>query len=97
MFYGYAVETASSALEPLAKLSDGSFDLVITDFNMPGMNGAVLAKEIKGHHPALPIILLTACPFPVRPADVDTVLLKPFSASDLQTAVVALIDPAQTS
>ena len=84
-FYGYTVETASSAAEALEKLPGMSFDLVITDLTMPGMTGAVLAKEIKGRHPALPINMVTAYPPSVRSADVDTVLLKPFAASDLQT------------
>ena len=83
--------------EPIDKLPGMSFDLVITDLTMPGMTGAVLAKEIKERHPALPIIMVTAYPPSVRSADVDTVLLKPFAASDLQTAVIALIGPAQTS
>ena len=96
-FYGYAVETASSAAEALDKLLGMSFDLVITDFKMPDMTGAVLAKEIKKRHPALPIILVTAFPPSVRSTDVNGVLLKPFSASDLQTVVVAVIGPAQTS
>jgi CheY-like chemotaxis protein len=89
-FYGYAVETASSAVEALDKVSGASFDLVITDFKMPGMMGDVLAKEIKKRHPDLPIILLSGYPPPVRPADVDIVLLKPYSNLSLQTAVVSL-------
>jgi CheY-like chemotaxis protein len=88
--YGYAVDTASSAAEALDKLSAGSFDLVITDFTMPEMNGAALAKEIKERHPALPIILLTACPPRARSADVDLVLAKPYSNSSLRSAVVSL-------
>jgi two-component system response regulator GlrR len=90
-FYGYAVETACNAAEALAKLPVVDFDLVITDFNMPDMTGAVLAKEIKKHHPALPVILVSGYPPRVPPADVDMVLLKPYSTSDLQTAVLSLI------
>jgi CheY-like chemotaxis protein len=90
IFYGYAVETASSGAEALENLPGVSFDLVITDFNMPGMTGAVLAKEIKKRHPVLPIILLTGYPPPVRPSDVDMVLLKPYSTAGLRSAVESL-------
>jgi CheY-like chemotaxis protein len=95
--YGYAVETASSGAQALDKLSTGIFDLVITDFNMPGMNGTVLAKEIKGRHPGLPIILLTACLRPVPSADVDIVLAKPYSNSTLRSAIVSLTSSSVAS
>ena len=88
--YTLAVDTASSGLDALKKVPGASFDLVITDFKMPGMTGAALAQEIKKLQPKLPIILLTGYPPPVRPADVDMVLLKPYSTSSLQSAVVSL-------
>ena len=91
-FYGYAVETASSAAEALQKLPGACFDVVVTDLKMPGMIGSALASEIKKRQPALPVILLTGYPPEVRPAGVDKVLLKPFSTLDLYNAVVSLAE-----
>lgn len=45
---GYGTEKASSAEEALRKLQGGlKIDLLITDLNMPGMNGIELIKEIR--------------------------------------------------
>jgi signal transduction histidine kinase/ligand-binding sensor domain-containing protein/DNA-binding response OmpR family regulator len=52
---------ASSGQQALQWLSDGiHFDLVITDMQMPGMDGIQLAKAIKVQHPLLPIMLLSS-------------------------------------
>jgi signal transduction histidine kinase/CheY-like chemotaxis protein len=50
----------SSGEKALAALSASSFDMVITDLNMPGMDGVQLAKGIQQIDSALPIILLSS-------------------------------------
>ena len=35
-------------------------DLLLTDYEMPGRNGVTLADEFRAHHPALPVLLVTA-------------------------------------
>ncbi|MDR2838098.1 MAG: response regulator [Azonexus sp.] len=59
---GYATEKAASAEEALKKLQGGlKIDLMITDLNMPGMNGIDLIKEVR-KMPAykfVPILFLT--------------------------------------
>lgn len=42
---GYTVETASGGLEALEKISGGDWDLVLSDFNMPDMDGITLYKS----------------------------------------------------
>ena len=49
-------ESGKAALEILSQ--NDAFDLVITDFQMPGMNGIELAKMIKQRYENLPVILL---------------------------------------
>jgi two-component system sensor histidine kinase/response regulator len=52
---------ANSGEEALAVLSkDPKVDLVITDMQMPGMDGMMLAALIKEQHPRIPIILLSS-------------------------------------
>ena len=52
---------AKSGAEALEKLnSKAPIDLIITDMNMPKMNGTELAKQIKAIHPDVPIILLSS-------------------------------------
>ena len=53
---------AKSAEEALALLSDRSVNLVITDINMPGMNGLDLLIEINNRFPGTGVIIMTAYP-----------------------------------
>lgn len=51
---------ASSGAEALEQIASVSFDLVLTDMQMPEMEGIQLAQKIKKLHPDLPIILLSS-------------------------------------
>ncbi|NBC29272.1 MAG: response regulator [Spirochaetes bacterium] len=57
---GYTVEQAADGEEGLSKVSD-DISLVITDYNMPGMNGIELIKKIRAGstNKAVPILMLT--------------------------------------
>lgn len=56
---GYHVSTASSAEEALAKLYSASFDLVLSDVKMPGMDGITLSRFLSTAYPHLPVVLVT--------------------------------------
>jgi CheY-like chemotaxis protein len=47
----WVMEFASSGREALAKLEESEFDVLVTDMQMPGMNGADLSNEIKNRYP----------------------------------------------
>ena len=51
---------ASSGEEALLIMSHRAFDMVITDMQMPGMDGIALARSIQQKFPAIPIILLSS-------------------------------------
>ena len=57
---GYRVETASNGQEALARASVERPLLVISDMQMPGMDGAALFDALRVQHPLLPVIILTA-------------------------------------
>jgi len=57
---GYAIATASSGEEALARIGIERPQLVITDMRMSGMDGAALFDAIRAKHPALPVMMLTA-------------------------------------
>src|SRR5688572_29419615 len=59
-FDGHQVATAADAKQALEKLSVETFDLVITDFEMPGMKGDQLAATIKTRCPQQAIIMISA-------------------------------------
>ncbi len=59
---GYAVTEASSGTEGLkAALEQGPFDLIITDYNMPGLNGVEMCSKIRqdSRFSQVPILVLT--------------------------------------
>ncbi|MBE0499845.1 MAG: sigma-54-dependent Fis family transcriptional regulator [Desulfuromonadales bacterium] len=58
--YGYETVTSGSGDEALSLIENDTFDLIITDINMPGMDGLQLLREVKSFDPALPIIVMTA-------------------------------------
>lgn len=56
----YLTETASSGHDALQKLSsDSTFDVIVSDMNMPEMNGLELLKEIRKSGRDVPVIILT--------------------------------------
>lgn len=56
---GYKVDTALSATAALAKMKDTTFPLILSDIQMPGMNGIDLLKEIKGLDPEALVVFIT--------------------------------------
>lgn len=56
---GYAITTATNGKEALALFELGRFDLVVTDFRMPGMDGRELIRSIKGLEPSARVILVS--------------------------------------
>ncbi|MBB3317639.1 signal transduction histidine kinase [Rhizobium sp. BK181] len=57
---GHEVVEVHSGAEAIQVLQNGQdFDLMITDFSMPGMNGADLAKAAREIRPDLPVLLAT--------------------------------------
>lgn len=56
---GYEVSLAEGGMEALRMLEASQFDLVLSDLNMPEMDGATLLKEIKAKYPGLPVVIIT--------------------------------------
>jgi two-component system NtrC family response regulator len=56
----YSVQQASSAKEAMAKLASDHFDLVLTDYNMPGKTGFELLLDVKREYPEVGVVVMTA-------------------------------------
>jgi two-component system response regulator FlrC len=56
----YECVAVDCAEDALVKLSDEPFSLVISDVNMPGMDGHQLLRAIRNGYPQLPVLLMTA-------------------------------------
>lgn len=57
---GYEVSCAGNGFEALAFLRQNSCNLVISDINMPEMNGITFLRELNKNHPSLNVIMMTA-------------------------------------
>ena len=56
---GFEVIHAFNGYEALKKIDSHSPDIVLLDIWMPGMDGIDTLKEIKQHHPSLPVVMIT--------------------------------------
>ncbi|OHB83964.1 MAG: hypothetical protein A2V98_14160 [Planctomycetes bacterium RBG_16_64_12] len=56
----WTVQTAADGGEALAQIETARPDVVVTDLQMPRMNGLELVTTIRARHPGVPVILMTA-------------------------------------
>ncbi|MFM7079951.1 MAG: response regulator [Bacteroidota bacterium] len=96
---GYAISTAESGVEALEKIKDTDFDLVLTDIQMPLMNGLELAANIRVLEDEikkrLPIIALTGYAgddemHEALNSGVNEILTKPFGPESLDLLIKKL-------
>jgi len=95
-FDGHEVQTASGSKEALSLLEQDKFDLIITDYSMPGMKGDELAAVIKQRLHHQPIIMISAYAEMLKSygnplTGVDFMLSKPFFMADLREAVTRVL------
>jgi signal transduction histidine kinase/CheY-like chemotaxis protein len=84
----HKVNRASSGSEALAMFEDAHYDIVFTDFGMPEMTGAELARRLREKAPHLPVVLLTGYTDTEEAIEaVDDILSKPFKLEELEAAI----------
>jgi DNA-binding NtrC family response regulator len=101
---GMDVTTADSAQEALQQVESGTYDAIVLDLKMPGMDGIETLKAIKMRNPTLQVILLTghatlekgveamklgAMDFVEKPADLNTLTEKIRTAKARKMVLVA--------
>ncbi len=81
---GFNVEKATNGLEGIKKFDEGYFDLVITDFQMPGLDGNGVVRHIRNsERQSTPVVSISATPWHLQSDDFDAFILKPFSIKTL--------------
>jgi two-component system copper resistance phosphate regulon response regulator CusR len=93
---GYLPEVAKDGEEGVFMALEKSFDLVVCDVMMPGLDGWGVVRAIREHGLTVPIIFLTArdeVPDRVKGLDLgaDDYLIKPFSFSELLARIRSLL------
>ena len=93
---GFHVTMASNGNDGLHLFLKGSFDLVVTDLQMPGIDGLTLASHIKDTSPETPVLLLTGeekkvVREKIKESCVDSVLFKPFRLENFEGAIQKIL------
>lgn len=84
---GHQVGLANDGLAAFAKFQTEPWDVVLTDRMMPTMGGEELARLLKAYSPHTPVIMVTGVPPPASCADVDAIIVKPFSLGTILGAI----------
>ena len=98
--HGFEAVTCSDPTTAISTFSAGSFDVVITDIHMPGMDGLTLMRTLRQREPELPVVVVTG------QGTVDTaiqalregatgMLVKPFTGHELLAEVRRALGSAQ--
>jgi PAS domain S-box-containing protein len=94
---GHEVIEASGGAEALEKLQGGlRVDVVVTDYKMPRMDGAELARRLRRSQPHLPVLLITGYSGQAEDTRGLSRLAKPFRQADIAVALAELV-PAMSA
>jgi DNA-binding NtrC family response regulator len=97
---GYRVEVASSGQEAIDKIKGNGFDVVITDWKMPRMDGLEVTRRVKQEKPEMAVIIITGYPSventveAIRSGASDFVT-KPFTPEELSDAMLRALSKGQ--
>lgn len=97
---GYETAQASGGAQALELMKKTKFDLVLSDWNMPGMTGSEFVTAIRATDRAMPVVMVTAEANRERILEMQAIgvsgyLLKPFKQQALLT-VLAKIFPEKS-
>jgi DNA-binding NtrC family response regulator len=97
---GYNVDVASSGKEALAKVKANGFDVVVTDWKMPEIDGIEVARRIKEEDPNIEVILITGYPsvetsIEAIRSGVSDYVPKPFTPQELSDALIRALEKGQ--
>ncbi len=95
---GIEVVLCRSGAEALAALDGAGFDAILTDHDMPDMDGLALTRQVRARGTATPILLLSSNPAEAREAEgaehLAAILQKPVLRAELYRRLQALTAPA---
>ena len=90
---GHIVHSAAEGLGALAFLRGNTVDIVLSDINMPGMDGLELLRRVEAEFPSLPVLLISGRP---PPKGVRAFIAKPFRWDTLASAIATLAQSGRT-
>jgi CheY-like chemotaxis protein len=92
---GYEVLSADSGENGLRIFIENKFDIVLSDYEMPGMDGVAFACNVKERSPRTPVVIMTGAGketvFSRKSTAVDEVVSKPFTLAGIDETIQNLL------
>lgn len=96
MIGGYEIEVATNGKEGLEKLASGRFDVIVSDVEMPVMDGVTMVRQVRERYPDVAIVFITGL---TTARDVingyqsgaDFYIKKPFLPEELDAHIQAVL------
>lgn len=97
---GYNVDVALSGEEALSKVKGNEFDVLITDWKMPQLDGIEVAKRIKKENPNIAVVMITGYPsvetsIQAMRSGISDYVPKPFTPAELSDAMIRALAKGQ--
>jgi CheY-like chemotaxis protein len=88
---GYEVSSADSGENGLSIFLKNKFDIVLSDYEMPGIDGVAFACSVKKSSPCTPVVIMTGAGketvFSRKSTAVDEVISKPFTLAQIDETI----------
>ncbi len=92
---GYEVDSVEDGDMAIRQVKEKGYDLIVSDYMMPKMDGIELIKRLKGYNPSLSILIISGSgvgePF-FREAGADAFLTKPLDLSNMKVLVEKILN-----
>jgi CheY-like chemotaxis protein len=94
---GYRLTTINTGEQAIQLLSSGRFDLVITDLELPSVDGFEVAMAVKRYLPNVPIIMISASSDPncrerAKELSIEYYIDKPFNLDEISDLIFKLLN-----
>ena len=91
--YDYEIDAVENGVEAIKCIDNKIYDLIITDYMMPEMDGLEFTQKIKAKYPSIPILIVTATG-PVQDLlknGATACISKPFEIAELQSTIETIL------
>ncbi|MHB1014087.1 MAG: response regulator [Desulfurivibrionaceae bacterium] len=95
---GFEIETFTDSASALAAMAEKSFDIVVTDLKMEGIDGIEVLKRVRAMNPETRVIIITGYASPdtaelAQQQGVFAFLAKPFRLDELKQVIYRAMEP----
>ncbi|MDI6687069.1 MAG: response regulator [Desulfobacterales bacterium] len=92
--YDYEVDIVENGLEAINNIHKRYYDLIITDYMMPEMDGLELTKRIRSEYPSIPILIISAngSVHDLLKSGATACISKPFNILEIQNKIKTMLN-----